>query len=257
MRRFWLFVIVLTLGVLFYLAYPKIADFLDRRQKTLANQAALSEASRKDSVRSTDTAIVVTPKPDLPLPVKAYIEAVPFICQNPYRDAAGWKKHKESCEEASFLQAYYFAKGNGERDPKGLDTLITDMINWQLREFGGHFDIYADSIKLFATQYFGLADDEVRIIYDATLDDIRREIAHGRPVIVPTYGRTLDNPYYTPPGPRYHMLTAIGYTGDRIITNDVGTRHGKDFSYPNEIFEQAMKQEGADVLVLQLKPVKE
>lgn len=257
MRKIWFFVILISLGVLFYLGYPRIAGYLERREIILANEAALSDVSTKASLPSLDTVKVPAPETLQPIPEKAYLDDVPFICQNPYRDAAGWKKHKESCEEAAFLQAYFFAKGTGKQDAQRLDSLITDMIDWQTREFGGHFDIYADSIKLFATRYFGLSEDEVVIIYDATLDDVRRHVAMGSPVIVPTFGRTLDNPYYTPPGPRYHMLTVIGYTKDRVITNDVGTRHGKDFTYPNDVFEKAMKQEGADVLVLKLKPVKE
>ena len=128
-----------------------------------------------------------------------------------------------------------------------------DMIAWQEMHFGVHKDIHADSVKMLMTGFFGLGTGEVVIKRDATLEDIRRFVAGGYPVIAPTYGRTLNNPYYTPPGPEYHMVTIIGYTPDRIITNDVGTRRGKDFSYENDRFMKSMNQEGADILVIKLK----
>ena len=65
--------------------------------------------------------------------------------------------------------------------------------------------------------------------------------AAGRPVIVPLAGRLLGNPYYTQPGPVYHMLVVKGIAenGD-IITNDVGTRHGRNLTYAPDVFLNAM-----------------
>ena len=48
------------------------------------------------------------------------------------------------------------------------------------------------------------------------------------------------------------MLLVKGYTEDKIITNDNGTRRGEDFSYTNEIFETAMKASEGAIITLHL-----
>jgi hypothetical protein len=67
-------------------------------------------------------------------------------------------------------------------------------------------------------------------------------------VIIPAAGRALDNPNYTVPRPIYHNLVVIGYTRDKIITNDPGTRSGAGFSYTYDNFDQSIHDfvEGAD-----------
>ena len=101
--------------------------------------------------------------------------------------------------------------------------------------------------------FFGYSSDDILIIRKAGIYDIKAQVASGFPVIAPTYGRWLNNPFYKQPGPEYHMVTVIGYTEDRIITNDVGTKRGKDFSYPSDVFKKSMDKEGADVLVIRPK----
>ncbi|NIA02036.1 MAG: hypothetical protein GWP15_01505, partial [Nitrospirae bacterium] len=90
----------------------------------------------------------------------------------------------------------------------------------------------------------------IEIIYDATLDDIREQIVGGHPVITPVTSDYLDNPYYPYPG--YHMLIVIGYTEDKIITNDNGTKRGKDFSYDNDKFKKALDDAGGNIVILKL-----
>ena len=63
------------------------------------------------------------------------------------------------------------------------------------------------------------------------MEQIKKEIASGRPVIVPAAGRILPNPNFTPPGPKYHMLVIKGYNSTQFITNDQGTRKGDGFVY--------------------------
>jgi hypothetical protein len=48
---------------------------------------------------------------------------------------------------------------------------------------------------------------------------------------VPADGKKLDNPNFKNGGPVYHMLVIKGFTGDKFITNDPGTRLGADFIY--------------------------
>lgn len=179
----------------------------------------------------------------------AYLENVPFITQAPLETEDNWTLHEESCEEAAVLQAYLYETGQTMTKDEANEKIL-DMITWQTTNFGGHFDLYAPEMEEFMTKYFGIQRNEVRVIFDAEIDDIKKEISAGHPVIVPITGEILKNPYYPYPG--YHMLTVIGYTEDRIITNDNGTRRGKDFSYDIATFEKAMKDAGGDILVFDL-----
>jgi hypothetical protein len=164
-----------------------------------------------------------------------------------------WKIHHASCEEAALLQAVYYDKNITEVDLNKVDQTLRDMVAWQEKHFGVHKDIHADSVKMLMMNYFGYSSDEIVIIRKAGLYEIKEQVAAGFPVIAPTYGRLLKNPFYKQPGPEYHMVTVIGYTEDRIITNDVGTKRGKDYSYTFDIFKTSMDKEGGDVLVIHSK----
>ena len=94
--------------------------------------------------------------------------------------------------------------------------------------------------------YFNIKESHIKIIFDASIDDIKNIISEGHPVIAPVTSEYLNNPYYPHPG--YHMLTVTGFTEDRIITNDNGTKRGEDFSYSNLDFEKALMDAGADIL---------
>ncbi len=242
-----LVLIAVTAGLVTF--YSRIENYFERMRTDRENRAAVEFAIR-DTAAAVETVSRVDAIPVIP--DKAYIR-VPFVCQAPLQNQESWDFHHASCEEAAVLQALYYARGIDTIHPKEAHQIFLDMIAWQEKHFGLHKDIHADSVRMLMTGFFGLQPDEVIIRRKATLSDIRRFVAEGYPVIAPTYGRTLKNPYYTPPGPEYHMVTVIGYTPDRIITNDVGTKRGKDFSYENERFMKSMNQEGADILIIRLK----
>lgn len=50
----------------------------------------------------------------------------------------------------------------------------------------------------------------------------------------------LGNPYFTPPGPIYHMLVIKGYNLTEFITNDPGTRRGADYVYSYQTLMKAI-----------------
>ncbi len=185
---------------------------------------------------------------EIPIPTQKYLD-VQFICQAPLQTEANWVFHEESCEEAALLMAYNYEMGI-EVSKEEANEIILDMIEWQNENFGGHFDIYADQLKEFAVGYYNLKNEQIKVIKNATIEEIKKEITSGHPVVVPITGELLKNPYYPYPG--YHMLTVTGFTEDRIITNDNGTRHGEDFSYDIDVFEKAMKDTGGDILILEL-----
>jgi hypothetical protein len=181
-------------------------------------------------------------------PDNYYLE-VDFICQAPLQTPENWVYHEESCEEAAFLQAYNYQKGI-QMTPEEADKLILEMIAWQEDHFGSHKDLYGEEMKEFIVEFSDLESDQVRVINDVTAEDIERELAAGRPVIAGAMGETLKNPFYPYPG--YHMLTVIGYTEDRFITNDNGTRRGANYSYEKNILMQAIEEAGNQVLVLDI-----
>ncbi len=237
---------VLILAIGFYFLYPKYRDYRERTRLTEENEAALKEAKNASMKNNSNT------DSNFVLPEKAYLE-VPFYCQAPHQNAPSWKIHHASCEEAAVLQAADFQRKIAHRSVDTLDRIFQDMISWQEKNWGVHKDIHADSVKMLMMAYLGYKDEEIKILRKAKINDLKNWVARGYPIIAPTYGRTLNNPFFTPPGPTYHMVTVIGYTADRIITNDVGTKRGKDYSYPNDIFQRSMDEEGADCLVILAK----
>jgi hypothetical protein len=178
---------------------------------------------------------------------EAYLE-VPFICQAPLQTVENWTLHEESCEEAALLQAYLYLSGKN-LSKEEANEVVLDMIEWEEENMNGHYDLYAEGMKEFAMGYYNLNEQQVRIIKDAEIEDIKNEIRAGNPIIAPITGEILQNPYYPYPG--YHMLTIIGFTEDRIITNDNGTMRGADFSYDIDVFEEAYKDASGDLIIIE------
>ncbi len=224
--------------------YPRFQAYLEREKIDQANAATLRLVRNQEHTGSADS-IVIRPE-------KAYLD-VPWFCQAPHENPDSWKVHKESCEEAALLMVLYHLTNTRQINKDKIDAQLVDMIDWQVEHWGIHKDLHADSVKMLAMGYFGLSDDDVQIVRAATADTIRSLLARGFPVIVPTAGRLLGNPYFTPPGPVYHMVVVTGYTQDRVITNDIGTRRGHDFSYPWDIFMKSMIPESGDVIFLRVQ----
>lgn len=235
--------IIIETSLIVYKLFPDIQNYFVRQKIEKQNTETMQEILPENVIQTTKP-ITTTQK----LPPKAYLN-VPFICQAPLQTEANWKLHEESCEEAAVLQAYLYESGQNMTKPEA-NTEILKMKNWQKENFGNEHDLYADELKKFITQYYNLKDSEIKIILNSSIDDIKKQIKEGHPVIVPITGHILKNPYYPYPG--YHMLTVIGYTESRIITNDNGTRRGKDFSYNYGTFKAAMDDAGGDIVILEL-----
>ncbi|MEK7548839.1 MAG: C39 family peptidase, partial [Patescibacteria group bacterium] len=100
-------------------------------------------------------------------------------------------------------------------------------VEWQ-RARGLGVSITLAEVQRVAKEHHNLSS---RILENPTVEQLKNELAAGRPVIVPASGRTLGNPYFTPPGPIYHMLVLIGYDETSFITNDPGTKRGAAYRY--------------------------
>lgn len=244
----------IAIGIVLVLGMPKIQEKLE------INRIEKENIRTIEKIKKTLTTNEITTEEKIPkieetneieeikIEKEGYIK-VNFICQAPLQTVKNWELHEESCEEAALLQTYLYETGQTMTKEEANEEILA-MIEWEKINFGAHEDIYADKIKEFAIGFYGIKDEEIKIIYNASIEDIKKEISKGHPVIAPVTAGILENPYYPYPG--YHMLQVIGYTEDKIITNDNGTRKGADFSYDIEKFEQAMKDSGGDIITLEL-----
>ncbi len=170
---------------------------------------------------------------------------IPFISQAPY---AIWDElHDNACEEAAIIMVYYYLNKK-ELTQETAEQEILNLVDWQIKNWGGHFDLDAEQIVELFKNYFGSTSlatssyQNIELIYNFTVEDVKKELTDGNPIIIPAAGRLLGNPYFTPPGPEYHALVIKGYDDEKseFIVNDPGTKRGADFRYNYKILENAV-----------------
>lgn len=179
--------------------------------------------------QNVEPASVTTPLP------KEVLLNVPFATQSPYSiwDA----RDEESCEEASIVMVHYFRQ-NKNLTPALMRKELDLLINFEIKTFGNYIDSNAQNIAQIAEVYYKYKN--VKVQYNIKIEDLKRELASGNPVIVPTAGRLLGNPNYKPPGPLYHTLVLVGYNSKGFISNDSGTRKGKSYFYSYNVLYNAI-----------------
>lgn len=182
--------------------------------------------------------ILVPEQAELPSTFK--IE-VPFVSQAPLGE---WDPlHEEACEEASMILVYRFYN-NLEINKQVVEDDIQKNVKWQEERSYG-VSLEASEAKEILKSYFNL---DSYILENPTIDQLKAELVNNNLIIVPCAGRMLDNPYYTGEGPLYHMLVLTGYDRNEFITNDVGTRRGKDYKYKYQVLMDAIHEwNGGDV----------
>jgi uncharacterized protein YvpB len=160
-----------------------------------------------------------------PLPGKVLLD-LPFTTQAPL---ANWDPiHEETCEEASLLMVWQYKNKTTFGTTQNKDKELLEMVAFEnSRSYGA--SITLAELDQIAKDYLDLRSG--RIVKDVSLDDIKREIASGRPVILPAAGKLLQNPNFRNGGPVYHMLVIRGYDEKGFITNDPGTRKGENYRY--------------------------
>ncbi|MCX6812293.1 MAG: C39 family peptidase [Candidatus Berkelbacteria bacterium] len=183
-----------------------------------------------DQFAATPTAVIEksapeeTPKEILPT---KFLLSVPFQPQAPFAD---WSEpYENACEEASIIIAEYYYK-NQTLSKEQMKSEIDSAVAWQITNWGGHNDLDATETLKLASDYFHLSG---QVVKNYSADDIKKYISSGVPVLAPTAGRKLGNPNFRGAGPEYHMLVIIGYDDSQgiFITNDPGTRNGKNYIY--------------------------
>lgn len=204
-----------------------------------AQEASVSSVSGAQALPGEQS--VSTTLPQFPLEESERLPAsvnlnVPFTPQAPH---ANWDlPYKETCEEASLLMVARYKRGEPIVSREDADKEILELVEFENNYFGYYEDTTAEETAKIARKYYGFESTEV--VYDFTIEDIKKELAQGNPVLVPAAGRQLGNPYFRRPGPLYHMLVIRGYTKDKFITNDPGTRRGEKFVYDYDVLMNAV-----------------
>ncbi|MBI2453871.1 C39 family peptidase [Candidatus Peregrinibacteria bacterium] len=208
--------------------------FLFHFRVTLKDSAA-SLLKLKLPAEKTRQEVVVDKTAAAEPPLSANLQ-IPFVPQAPFGD---WSlPYKEACEEASLIMAHYYFIGK-TLSPAIMDEEIRKLVEWEKNAFGYHKDTNAEEMARMLREYFGHKDVEVRGKF--SIEDVKRAVAEGYPVILPVAGRLLGNLYFRQPGPLYHALVVKGYMKNgKIITNDPGTKRGKDFVYSAETLMKAI-----------------
>lgn len=230
--------ILLTLAGIAYVNRGVIRAYLDERTKAdLPPALSVNEATKPANANvNAENTNNQSPISNRQLPAEFNL-AVPFTVQAPH---ANWDlPYKETCEEASALMVHFFYEGKQFRNADHADAEILKIVDFQNDRYGDYRDTTADETAQLIRDAWGY--DRVDVVTDPTIEDIKREVAAGRPVILPAAGRQLGNPYFTPPGPLYHMLVVRGWTKDgRLITNDPGTRRGEEYLYDPDVLLNAV-----------------
>jgi hypothetical protein len=223
-------------NIVFFVAlfvYATLIGLLIRdRYIELANVS--NEPVATPRVTTSKKTPVTPPVATKSLPAEVLLD-VPFTVQAPF---ANWDAlHQETCEEASLMMVRYFRQEKSFGSLQSIDDELKSLVAWETGR-GYEYDVTLKELSRIARDYYSMTSG--RVIADPTVEDIKKELAEGRPVILPAAGRLLDNPNFTAGGPPYHMLVIRGYDANGFITNDPGTRRGEKFRYTFENVIDAM-----------------
>jgi len=160
---------------------------------------------------------------------------VPFTSQAPEEN---WDQPwQDACEEASVLMisSYY----NKHKITKSYAVSeINRMIDWET-ENNWAYSISAKNVTTLLNNELE-NKNEFEMVENPTIEQIKYSISNGNPVLGLFYGKELENPNFNNGGPDYHTLIIKGYTETQFITNDPGTKNGKNFLYSYENIMNAL-----------------
>ncbi len=199
----------------------------------------IDEIDSADKTSDTDKADIDNGITEEILPEKNVLLGAPFISQAPFGNWDDPRK-QDGCEEAAAIMAMAWIN-NEELTAKTADERIDEISAYEEKIYGSFHDTNAqDAAERIFKGFFGY--DNIEVKHNITKENIKQELFKGNLVIVPTNGRLLNNPNYTPPGPTTHNLVIIGYdiSTDEFITNDPGTRRGEKYRYNEDVLEGAL-----------------
>jgi len=171
---------------------------------------------------------------DINLPKSLALD-VTFTAQAPKGD---WSMpYQEACEEASLIMVEYYMRDT-YLDSDTANNEILNLVEYE-NKHDYNVDIGVSHAAQIATDYYKRESFEY-YGRDVTLENIKKLLVLGHPVIIPAAGLILDNPNYLDPGPEYHMIVIVGYDESGFITHDTGTSFGENYHYSYEVIEDAI-----------------
>lgn len=229
-RKIWLaiFIIILGCGFLWWKENKKndIQIEIKEEENIVSNVVVNGKsmiAEKENDVVEIDNQ--GEKKVEQEIPNKILIE-VPFTAQAPF---ANWDIfHEEACEEAALLMIKYYLDGK-KLTPEVAEKEIQAILAYEIKEYGKYEDSSAQEMVRLAADFYEIKN--LKVIYDFSAEDLRKQLSLGHPIIVPAAGRLLGNPNFKAPGPLYHAVVLVGYDGDTVITNDAGTKRGEGYRY--------------------------
>lgn len=188
-----------------------------------------------DKATSAKPVELKTEQPAKTLPDKINL-SVPFTAQAP---SGNWDlPYQEACEEAASLMVDYYLSAKNFTDAEQREKELLKIVAWENSNLRDYKDTTAQQTADLIKGYFGY--NQVTLVNNPTIDQIKKYLQQGLPVIVPAAGRELHNPYFSGIGPIYHMLVIKGYTATTFITNDPGTKRGADYQYNQDVLMAAI-----------------
>ncbi|MBI5421773.1 C39 family peptidase [Candidatus Peregrinibacteria bacterium] len=214
MKRFYL-----AIGALVLVSCaPNEADF--------KSAVPVSKGPIETAVQPLSEAPSISTRPRLAPPTAINL-AVPFYPQAPDGNwDAPWQ---EACEEASSVQAVYYATGKALTKDQFRAEILA-LVDWENNTFGSYEHTTVEQTARMIREALGFSDFE--IVENPTVDQLKGVLAKGSVVVAPFSGKDLKNPFYSNGGPLYHMMVIRGFDSKNFIVNDVGTKRGENFIYP-------------------------
>jgi Peptidase_C39 like family len=229
-------------------ALPRAQVVARKDETTIAPSTpgeTVKAAPTKDAPTSTAKSVEIAPAEPKPKKIPySFNLKVPFVPQAPLKV---WDEiHEDTCEEASFTMLKAYMDDEGLADADEMDRRLLAAVEWQKKTYGDFTSSSAARTAEIMREHLGMKN--VRVLPVTDIIDVKRQIAAGRPAILPAAGKLLFNPNFKNGGPLYHMLVAKGYTTSTVITNDPGTRLGADYAYEDEVLWNAIHDwNGGDV----------
>lgn len=155
------------------------------------------------------------------------------------------------CEEASVVMIHEYYIGHSTITPKAAIQQMQLLFDWEDAAFGSNTDASATQTARLINEYSSF---NATVVENPTLNQIKNELASGRPVIAPLNGFALYHKLY---GNGYHMLVLGGYDDGtkQFITNDDGKSAGKNFRYSYATVMSALSSFDHDTKKIDGKPV--
>jgi hypothetical protein len=185
---------------------------------------------------------------------------VPYTPQAPLMD---WAVMQHACEEATVVMVDRYLRGDhsGALIPATqAETAINQVTAWKPYQ-----DLTDAQLGELAQKRLGWSYR----IYPATPENIKRQLALGRPVIAGVRTHGLGNPNYPGYGDHHeqpgwsvsHYLVVAGYDANTVILNDPGITHGHGYHitfdqlfYAIKDLDQAYPNLNQGLIILVLAP---